>query len=413
VRGIRVWARLLGLKQAVIEDVWMGSEGEVVVAARPGWRERDRCGVCRRRSPGFDLGEGRRRWRALDLGTTLAFVEADAPRVRCRRHGVVVCAVPWARHSSRFTRAFEDQAAWLAVNTSKTAVAELMRVAWRTVGAICRRVAAEAGREVDLLAGLRRIGIDEISHRTGQRYLTVVVCHDSGRLVWAAAGRDRQTVERFLDELGQERCEQIELVSCDMAGWIAGPIAERLPGAVRCVDPFHVVQLATDALDEVRREIWNQARQAGQDQLARRLKGARYALWKNPENLTGRQRSKLAMIQQTNRRLYRAYLLKEQLRQIYRLEPGPAIALLDAWIAWARRCRLPSFVKLANTITAQRAGIVAAIEHGLSNARVEAINTQIRLITRRAFGFHSADALIALTKLTLSGLCPPLPGRVT
>jgi transposase len=263
----------------------MGGEGEIVVAVRPTWRERDRCGMCRRRSPGFDLGEGRRRWRALDLGTTLAFVEADAPRVTCRRHGVVVCAVPWARHTSRFTRAFEDQAAWLAVNTSKTAVAELMRVAWRTVGAICARVAAEAGREVDLLAGLRRIGIDEISHRTGQRYLTVVVDHDSGRLVWAAAGRDRKTVERFLDELGEERCNQIELVSCDMASWIAGPVAERLPNAARCVDPFHVIQLATDALDEVRREVWNEARRAGHDQLARRLKGARYALWKNPENL--------------------------------------------------------------------------------------------------------------------------------
>ena len=413
MRGTRVWARLLGLQRAVTEDVRMGSEGEVVVAARPGWRERDRCGVCRRRCPGFDLGDGRRRWRALDLGTTLAFVEADAPRVTCRRHGVVVCAVPWARHTSRFTRAFEDQAAWLAVNTSKTAVAELMRVAWRTVGGICARVAAEAQREVDLLAGLRRIGIDEISHRSGQRYLTVVVDHDSGRLVWAAAGRDRKTVERFLDELGQERCKQIELVSCDMASWIAGPIAERLPDAVRCVDPFHVVMLATDALDEVRREVWNEARQAGQDQLARRLKGARYALWKNPENLTGRQRSKLAEVQHTNRRLYRAYLLKEQLRQIYRLEPGPAITLLDAWIAWARRCRLPSFVKLAKTISAQHAAIAAAIQHGLSNARVEAINTQIRLITRRAFGFHSADALIALAMLTLADLCPSLPGRVT
>jgi transposase len=345
----------------------------------------------------------------MDLGTTLAFVEAQAPRVRCRRHGVVVCAVPWARHGSRFTRAFEDQVAWLAVHCSKTATAELMRVAWRTVGGICARVAAEAGREVDLLCGLRRIGIDEISHRTGQRYLTVVVCHDTGRLVWAAAGRDRQTVERFLDALGEERCKQIELVSCDMAGWIAGPVADRLPDAVRCVDPFHVVQLATDALDEVRREVWNEARRAGHDQLARRLKGARYALWKNPERLTQRQQAKLAMIQQTNRRLYRAYLLKEQLRQIYRLEPGPAIALLDAWIAWARRCRLPSFVKLAKTISAQRAGIVAAIEHGLSNARVEAINTQIRLITRRAFGFHSADALIALAMLTLADLCPPLP----
>ena len=278
MRGIRVWARLFEMKRVVVEDVRVGSEGEVIVAVRPTWRERDRCGLCRRRSPGFDLGEGRRRWRALDLGTTLAFVEADAPRVRCRRHGVVVCAVPWARHVSRFTRAFEDQAAWLAVHTSKTAVAELMRIAWRTVGGSCARVAAEAGREVDLLAGLRRIGIDEIRHRTGQRYLTVVVCHDTGRLVWAAAGRDRQTVERFLDQLGEARCKQIELVACDMASWIAGPVADRLPDAVRCVDPFHVIQLATEALDDVRREVWTEARKSGQDQLARRLKGARYAL---------------------------------------------------------------------------------------------------------------------------------------
>jgi transposase len=285
-----------------------------------------------------------------------------------------------------------------------------MRVAWRTVGAICERVCEEAQRDVDLLAGLRRIGIDEISHRKGQRYLTVVVDHDTGRLVWAAAGRDRKTVERFCDELGQERCNQIELVSCDMASWIAGPVADRLPGAVRCVDPFHIVMLATDALDEVRREVWNEARKAQNMALAKNLKGARYALWKNPENLTGRQQAKLSEIQQTNRPLYRAYLLKEQLRQIYRLPADDAIRLLDGWIAWARRCRLPSFVKLAKTITAQRAGILAAIEHGLSNARVEAINTQIRMITRRAFGFHSPDALIALAMLSLAGLCPPLPG---
>jgi transposase len=94
VRGTRVWARLLDVKGAVVEDVYCGDEGEVVVAVRPRWRERDRCGVCRRRCPGFDLGEGRRRWRALDLGTTFAYVEADAPRASCREHGVVVCAVP-------------------------------------------------------------------------------------------------------------------------------------------------------------------------------------------------------------------------------------------------------------------------------------------------------------------------------
>jgi transposase len=173
-------------------------------------------------------------------------------------------------------------------------------------------------------------------------------------------------------------------------------VAERCPNAVPCIDAFHVVQGATDALDEVRRDVWNQARRSGQDQLAHRPKGARYALWKDPENLTGRQQAKLAEIQQINRRLYRAYLLKERLRQIYRLPAEAAIALLDRWIAWARRCRLPSFVKLAKTITAQRPGITAAIENGLSNARVEAANTTIRLIARRAFGFHTADALIAL-----------------
>ena len=409
MRGTRVWARLLGLKAVVVEDVYCGDQGEVVVAVRPCWRERDRCGVCRRRSPGFDMGAGRRRWRALDLGTTFAYVEADAPRVSCRDHGVVVCAVPWARHKARFTKAFEDQVAWLAVNCSKSAVAQLMRTSWRTVGQICERVAAEAQRERDLLTGLRRIGIDEISHRVGQRYLTIVVDHDTGRLVWAAAGRDRKTIEAFLDALGEERCKQIELVSCDMAAWIAGPIAERLPDAVRCVDPFHVVQLASDALDEIRREVWNQARKAGQTQLARDLKGARFALWKNPENLTVRQQAKLASIEKLNAPLFRAYLLKEQLRQIYRLPAKAAVALLDGWLKWARRCRLRAFVKLARTITGQRAGILAAIEHGLSNARVEQINTQIRLITRRAFGFHSAQALIALAMLTLAGLCPPLP----
>ena len=154
MRKERVWARLLGLERAVVESVEIDDKEQVVVAVRPHHRERDRCGVCGRRSPGFDLGEGRRRWRALDLGTTIAYLEADAPRVRCPEHGVVVCAVPWARHGSRFTRAFEQQVAWLAVNTSGSAVAELMRIAWRSVGAICERVAAEAGREADLLAGL-------------------------------------------------------------------------------------------------------------------------------------------------------------------------------------------------------------------------------------------------------------------
>jgi len=121
-------------------------------------------------------------------------------------------------------------------------------------------------------------------------------------------------------------------------------VAARCPNAVLCLDPFHVVKWATDALDEVRREVWNAARKGGQTALARELKGARYALWKNPGDLTGRQRAKLARIARVNDRLYRAYLLKEELRLVFTLKGVRATVLLEAWLAWARRCRIPAFV---------------------------------------------------------------------
>ena len=197
MRGIRVWARLLGLTRAVVEDVFLDGAA-VVVCVRPHARERDRCPRCRRRCPGYDWGEGRRRWRALDLGTVQAFVEADAPRVRCRAHGVVVARVPWARHGAWHTRDFEDQAAWCASQCSRSAVCRLMRVSWRAVGGIVVRVVADRRALVaDPLAELQRIGIDEISWRRGQRYIMGVIDHDSGRLVWAADGRDATILGEF------------------------------------------------------------------------------------------------------------------------------------------------------------------------------------------------------------------------
>ena len=409
--GVRAWARLLELEKTVVEAV-EEENGAIVISVRPAFSQRDRCPHCRRRCPGYDLGEGRRRWRALDLGTTFCFLEADAPRVECRLHGVVVAAVPWARHDAGFTRSFDDTAAWLAVNTSKSAICQLLRIAWRTVGRVCERVSAEAKAGRDLFAGLTELGFDEISIRKGQKYLTVVVDHHTGRLVWAAFGRDRKTVEKFLDLLGEERCKQIRLVSCDDADWITRPIAERCPQTVICLDPWHIVKAATDALDDVRRAVWNEARRAGNKQLAKQLKGARFALWKRPENLTERQQHKLAFIQKLNTPIYRAYLLKEQLRQIYHADSvQAALALLDGWLKWARRCRLEPFVKLARRITEQRSRVEAALQHSLSNARIEQVNTQIRLIIRRGFGYRSPDAVIALAMLSLAGLCPPLPGR--
>ncbi len=431
MRDVSLWRGLLGVEKTVIERVEFDEDGQVLVAhVRPASRLRGRCGRCRSRCPGYDAGPGRRRWRSLDLGTTVAMLEADTPRVKCRTHGVVVAYVPWARHDAGHTLAFDDQVAWLATRASKSTATELMRIAWRTVGSIITRVWADVESQHDRLAGLRRIGIDEISYKKGHKYLMVVVDHDTRRLVWAAPGRNSATVREFFDLLGAERCSQITHVSADGADFIDTIVAQSCPNAVRVADPFHIVKWATDALDEVRREAWNDARRQARaepqrgrgrppadaaprpgDERAKSLKGARYSLWKNPEDLTQNQQAMLAWIATTNPRLYRAYLLKEGLRTVFRMPYNAAVTALDRWSSWARRCRIPAFVKLQKSIVKHRPRILAAIEHGLSNGLIESTNTKIRLITRMAYGFHSASALIALAMLNLGGHRPALPGR--
>lgn len=406
----RLWGRLLGVQQAVTE--WFEDKGEYVVFhVRPRANRRLRCGLCGEPSPGYDQGEGRRRWRTLDLGTVRAFLEADAPRVECSSHGVVVAQVPWARHQSGFTRAFEDQTCWLVARTSKRAISQLMRIDWGTVGRIVQRIADEAGSPLDRIKRLRKIGVDEVSFRRGQRYLTVVVDHDSGSLLWAAEGRSKATLNQFFDLIGPEKCRGIEVVTADAAAWFRAALLERCPQARICMDAYHVIAWATEALDEVRRQVWNEARQAGQKAVAKDLKWARFALWRNPEDLSERQESRLADIERTNKPLYRAYLLKEQLREVFILKGQDGIDLLSSWLDWACRSRVPAFVKLSKTIRRERTFIEAALEERMSNARVEGVNTRIRLATRIAFGFRSAQALIATVMVTCGGLCPALPGR--
>ena len=179
-----LWRRLLGVEKTVVEDVEFVEERDgsvsLVAHVRPTSRAALRCGKCGRKSGRYDAGEGRRQWRALDFGEVLVFLEAGAPRVNCRDHGVTVAHVPWARHGAGHTYAFDQQVAWLATQTSKSAITVLMRIAWRTVGAIITRYWDQTAAAVDAFAGLRRIGIDEISYKKGHKYLTVVVDHDTG-----------------------------------------------------------------------------------------------------------------------------------------------------------------------------------------------------------------------------------------
>jgi transposase len=237
--------------------------------------------------------------------------------------------------------------------------------------------------------------------------------------------------EQVFEALGERRSAAITRVSTDGGDWIANVVAARCPNAVRCADPFHIVKWATEALDEVRRAAWNDARKAARSNEGTRgrgrppkddparpdsaraagLKNSRFALWKNPEDLTEKQQAKLAWIVQSDPRLARAYYLKEGLRTVFKLPFDEAAEALDKWVAWAQRSRIPCFVKLQKCIVNHRTSVLASIEHGVSNGRIESMNRKIRLITRVGFGFKKPEALIAVAMLSLGGHKPELPGR--
>lgn len=418
MRATTLCGRLLGLKRTVVEafEVVEAADGsaELVVRVRPYAADASRCSRCLRACPGYDAGTGRfRRWRGLDVGELRTFIEARAPRVRCPVHKVVAAQVSWAHPGSRFTAAFEDSAAWLAAHAPASAVAELLRTTWRTVSAIVTRVVARAAGRTDLLDGLVRIGIDEVSYRKGQNYLVCVVNHDTGALVWAAKGRDKATVEKFFAALGEERAKRIEVVSADAATWISEVVRTKAPNATMTMDPFHVVRWATDAVDQVRRRTVAVLKGQDLDEEATALKGSRWALLKNPENLTAGQKATLDGMKSTNDGLFTAYLLKEQLRDVFAQRGDKGKKLLAGWFSWVADAGLAAFGKVAASIKRILPAVHAALDIDVNNARLEASNTTLRMITRRGFGYHSADSLIAMAMLKRSGLCPPLPGRTT
>ena len=351
-------------------------------------------------------------WRHLDLAGWRLEVRSDLRRLECPTHGVRTEGVPFARPGSRFTRDVEDLVGWLATTMDKTALKRLMRIDWDTTGRIIERV-IETGMDPQRLDDLFVIGVDEVSWRKGHSYLTLVSNNRTGKFVWGQQGKDTATLDCFFAELGEERSAAIEAISMDM-----GPAYDksaRKPGhatnAIICYDPFHVVQLATTALDKVRRQVWQELRLLPDKDAARRFKGARWALLKNPGDLTDDQAVTLRKLKRKGGELWRAYALKEALRAVFAgdLSEAEVGMLLDRFCSKASRSGLKPFVTVAQTIRKRRSGILAAVRLKINNARHEGLNRRVRLIINRAYGFHSANAALALIMVTLGPIEHVLP----
>ena len=414
----KIIKKILGVKNTIIEKLEMVS-GDVIVTVHPTKSYRCRCGCCGRKGKFYDYGNDRspRRWRSLDWNGQRVFLEYSVYRVYCPHcHAVHTCKVSWASHHSCFTDSFEHVTAWMALQMNKSATSAFMRIAWKTVGEIAGRIKeAIAATTADPLDDLKFIGIDKTSYRKGHTYMTVVIDNERSRVVWVHEGHGEDVLRLFFEKLGPERCKKVELVSCDGAKWIRNCIERYCEKAERCVDPFHVVQWAMEALDSVCSEFWHKAKadepkercrkgrppQGAEkpESLSKIIKNSKYAVGKVPENLTENQRKKLELIEQKYPTLFRARALKESLRIILSMSCEQAKTELDKWLNWARRCRIKPFVELGKKIRRHYDGILASIKYGLPNARTEAVNNKIKLVIRMAYGFRNIQNMLDMVML--------------
>ena len=411
MRATTAFKRLMDLPGVTVTDVdFQPAKVVVRVRLRRSKLSCPACGFTTRAR--YDTRPVSSAWRHLDLGRWRLEVRADLRRIDCPTHGARTEGVPFARAGSRFTRDFEDLVGWLATTMDKTALCRLVRIDWDTTGRIIERV-METGLDPNRLDNLFVCGADEVSWRKGHSYLTLVSNNDTGRFVWGKEGKDTATLDCFFDELGEERSQAITAMSMDMGA--AFEKSARKEGhatkAVICFDPFHVVQAGTQALEKVRRQVWQDLRKLPDQDAARRFKGARWVLLKNPGDLTDDQSATLRKLKRRGGDLWRAYALKEALRAIFAgdLCEDEVAMLLDRFCSRAQRSGMKPFVSLAKTIRKRRQGILAAVRLGVNNARHEGLNRRVRLIINRAYGFHSANAALALIMVTLGPIEHVLP----
>lgn len=408
MRVTTAFNKMLGLPGTSVVTVAFTEEGVVLGVRRRAILHRCPCGT--RVAGRYDRST--RRWRHLDLGVTKVWLEAEIARIWCPACARVRTEeVPWARPDARHSRDFEDMVAWLAQRTDKTSLSVLMRCSWEAVHRIVGRVVVEH-LDPSRLDDLYRIGVDEISYKRGHRYLTVVTDHDGKGVIWVKEGRSVEVMEQFYAELGPERCSRLEAVTMDGAPAYIGATQNKAPNATICFDAFHIIKWANEALDAVFRasQIPTVRAQMRQTRNNAPWRQARYALRAGREHIKKDHQKLLATIRAERKDLHKAYLLKEELRDLFQIiEADEADAYLRNWVRRASRSRIPQFSRLATRILNHFDGIVAAVKLGLSNSRSEGINTKIRVIQRRGYGFTNPTSLSTMIYLCCSQMELPIP----
>jgi transposase len=338
-----------------------------------------RCPECGAQCPGYDAVE--KHWRHLNFFQYRCELVAKVPRVNCPKHGVRLSEVPWASGESGFTLLFEAMIMVLAAEMPVSDVAQMVGEVDTRLWRLIRRLVDKAHAEKDW-SEVKAIAIDETSAKRGRSYVTVVMDMDTRAVLYLGPGRDSNAVRSFCEQLRAHGGDpaRVRWVAMDMLHCYAKGVRENFPNAQIVYDRYHVMVMAGEAVDEVRRKLQREGAQ---------LKGSLWVLRGNHWNLSAEQQLQRATLAKSYKPIGRALALRSALQDVYCASKAEGAELLRGWCRWAARSRLEPFKKLAQTIRQYWNGIVSYFDSRLTQGAIEAINGIIQLAKRRARGFRN------------------------
>ncbi len=349
-----------------------------------------KCAVCNRRNV---LGRGRflRDFKGLPLGAKQVIIRLHGQRVECLDCGVVRrMKIDFAAPRQGYIKRLGKYVLTLLRHATMKDVARLVGLGWDAVKAIQKRHLTKRFR-LPRLKGVRRIAIDEICIGKGHRYLTVVLDLDSGKVLFVGDGKGADALKPFWKRV--KRCKQCKIrsVAIDMSPAYISAVSVNAPHARIVFDRFHIVKLCNEMLSKLRRALYHEATELMHKNV---LKGTRWLLLKNPENLnTSRDEGKrLKAALELNQPLATAYYLKEELRQFWEQpDKSSASAFLCDWMLRAEASGINLLKKFAHTLAAHKAGLIAWYDDRISTGPLEGTNNKIKTMKRQAYGFRDTE----------------------
>lgn len=362
------------------------------------------CPVCHRRCKIIREMEDERMWRDLMVSGTAIYFHFRLREIDCPTHGRSQEHIPWAEAYSRASFRLEYLILAYSQIMTQKAAAQALCIPKSTFSEILHRSITRI-RDGHRIRGLKSIGIDEISYCKGKKYATIVYDMDKGCVVWVSKGKGRETIDAFFEnELSYHQRNQIRFASCDMAKTYIGAIKDYCKKAVLVLDKFHVVKALNDAVDEVRKEEWR----VFDGNEKKTLKGLRWLLFRHSSNRTKGNTHTLNQLRKSNRRIHRAWVLKDEFEAFWEyLYKGAAKNFIRGWITSVRRSRLKPMIEFTKTLENHFENIITYIGTGITNAMAEGINRVIRQIKNRASGYRTLHAFSDMIFLVVGDLNIP------